>query len=97
MAIPKPGFPNEKCPPGFIDYAVNMLYLDSNNLSFVTSSGHGLRETLFYSLFSGLQVYRTRNEMMSALPCIGEGAVSLDGGMIKKNGMLALGSRSVSN
>ncbi|KAL1350360.1 protein DEFECTIVE IN MERISTEM SILENCING 3 isoform X1 [Arachis hypogaea] len=93
LAIPKPRFPNEECPAGFFDYAVNMLYLESNNLSFVTSSGHGLRETLFYGLFSGLQVYRTRNEMMSALPCIDEGAVSLDGGMIKKNGMFVLGSR----
>ncbi|XP_072076142.1 protein DEFECTIVE IN MERISTEM SILENCING 3 isoform X1 [Arachis hypogaea] len=93
LAIPKPRFPNEECPAGFIDYAVNMLYLESNNLSFVTSSGHGLRETLFYGLLSGLQVYRTRNEMMSALPCIDEGAVSLDGGMIKKNGMFVLGSR----
>ncbi|MED6180170.1 hypothetical protein PIB30_007676 [Stylosanthes scabra] len=93
LAIPKPRFPSEECPAGFIDYAVNMLYLDSNNLSFVTSSGHGLRETLFYGLLSGLQVYRTRNEMICALPCINEGAVSLDGGMIKKNGMFVLGCR----
>ncbi|MED6125294.1 hypothetical protein PIB30_067222 [Stylosanthes scabra] len=93
LAIPKPRFPNEECPAGFIDYAVNMLYLDSNNLSFVTTSGLGLRETLFYGLLSGLQVYRTQNEMMCALPCINEGAVSLDGGMIKKNGMFVLGGR----
>ncbi|QHO45684.1 Protein DEFECTIVE IN MERISTEM SILENCING [Arachis hypogaea] len=42
LAIPKPRFPNEECPAGFIDYAVNMLYLESNNLSFVTSMAFSL-------------------------------------------------------
>lgn len=93
LAIPKPRLPNGECPPGFLDYAVNMIHLDSNRLSFLTASGHGLRETLFYSLFSRLQIYKTRNEMMLALPCITDGALSLDGGMIRKCGILALGSR----
>lgn len=35
--------------------------------------------------------------MLDALPCINDGALSLDGGMIRKSGMFALGSRSVSN
>ncbi|CAJ1975997.1 unnamed protein product [Sphenostylis stenocarpa] len=93
LAIPKPRLPNGECPPGFLDYAVNMIHLDSKHLSFVTGSGQGLRETLFYGLFSGLQIYKTRNEMLRALPCIGDGALSLDGGMIKRGGMFALGSR----
>lgn len=95
LALPKPKLQNGECPPGFIDYAVNMVHLDSQNLSFVTSSGRGLRETLFYSLFSHLQIYKTRKEMLLALPCINDGALSLDGGMIKKCGIFALGSRSV--
>ncbi|KAE9605747.1 hypothetical protein Lalb_Chr10g0100591 [Lupinus albus] len=91
LAIPKPRMPNGECPEGFIDYAVNMIHLDHNHVSFVTAGGHGLRETLFYTLFARAQVYRTRRDMLRAMPCIHEGAVSLDGGLIKKSGMFALG------
>nr|ACU20405.1 unknown [Glycine max] len=70
-----------------------MIHLDSKYLSFLTDSGYGLRETLFYGLFSRLQIYKTRNEMLLALPCIHDGALSLDGGMIRGRGMFALGSR----
>ena len=45
-------------------------------VSWVTNSGHGLRETLFYHLFSLLQVYRTMKNMYKALPFIRDGAVS---------------------
>ncbi|TKY61251.1 DEFECTIVE IN MERISTEM SILENCING 3 [Spatholobus suberectus] len=93
LALPKPRLPNGECPPGFLDYAVNMIHLDTKYLSFLTASGLGLRETLFYGLFSRLQIYKTRNEMLLALPCIRDGALSLDGGMIRKCGMFALGSR----
>ncbi|XVE58364.1 hypothetical protein DITRI_Ditri04bG0163900 [Diplodiscus trichospermus] len=89
----KPRLPNGECPPGFLDFAVNMIHLDSSNLLYVTASGDGLRETLFYNLFSRLQVYRTRAEMVLALPCISEGAISLDGGMIRSPGVFSLGSR----
>ncbi|XVE64406.1 hypothetical protein DITRI_Ditri07aG0098200 [Diplodiscus trichospermus] len=89
----KPRLPNGECPPGFLGFAVNMIRVDSSNLFHVTASGNGLRETLFYNLFSRLQVYRTRAEMVLALPCISEGAVSLDGGMIRSPGVFSLGSR----
>ncbi|PQQ02028.1 protein DEFECTIVE IN MERISTEM SILENCING 3 [Prunus yedoensis var. nudiflora] len=52
LALPKPKLPNGECPPGFLDYAVNTINLDDKNLDCLTSGGHGLRETLFYSLFS---------------------------------------------
>ncbi|XP_019459746.1 PREDICTED: protein DEFECTIVE IN MERISTEM SILENCING 3-like [Lupinus angustifolius] len=91
LAIPKPRMPNGECPEGFIDYAVNMIHLDHNHVSFVTAGGHGLRETLFYTLFARAQVYRTRMNLLRAMPCIHEGAVSLDGGLIKKTGMFAFG------
>ncbi|XP_058740656.1 protein DEFECTIVE IN MERISTEM SILENCING 3-like [Vicia villosa] len=94
LAIPMPKLPNGECPPGFLDFAVNMMHLDSNRLSFLTATGHGLRETLFYSLFSRLQIYNTRKEMLLALPCITDGALSLDGGMIRKCGIFACGSRN---
>ncbi|GMJ00529.1 INVOLVED IN DE NOVO 1, DEFECTIVE IN MERISTEM SILENCING 3 [Hibiscus trionum] len=89
----KPRLPNGECPPGFLGFAVNMIHVDGPNLSFVTARGEGLRETLFYNLFSCLQVYRTRAEMVLALPCISEGAVSLDGGIIRSSGVFSLGTR----
>ncbi|XP_043717370.1 protein DEFECTIVE IN MERISTEM SILENCING 3-like isoform X2 [Telopea speciosissima] len=93
ISLLKPRLPNGECPTGFLGFAVNMIILDSANLSLLTGSGHGLRETLFYGLFSRLQVYRTRAEMLLAIPCISDGAVSLDGGIIRSNGIFYLGSR----
>jgi len=84
----KPRLPNGECPPGFLGFAVNMINVDNTNLFCLTASGYGLRETLFYSLFSRLQVYRTRAEMLLTLPCISDGALSLDGGMIRSTGVL---------
>lgn len=93
LDILKPRLPNGECPPGFLGYAVNMINVDSTNLFCLTASGHGLRETLFYSLFSRLQVYKTRVDMVPALPCITDGAISLDGGMIRRTGVFSLGNR----
>ncbi|KAF6136173.1 hypothetical protein GIB67_001582, partial [Kingdonia uniflora] len=94
LALLKPRLPTGECPHGFLGFAVNMIDLESINLSCLTINGHGLRETLFYSLFSRVQVYKTRSEMQLALPCISEGALSLDGGMIRSNGVFALGNRN---
>ncbi|CAF1707850.1 unnamed protein product [Brassica oleracea var. botrytis] len=88
----KPKLPNGEYPPGFLGFAVNMIQIDPAYLLCVTAYGHGLRETLFYSLFSRLQVYKKRGDMISALPCISEGAVSLDGGIVRTGGILTLGS-----
>jgi hypothetical protein len=92
----KPRLPNGECPPGFLGFAVNMINVDNINLLRYTASGcawFGLRETLFYKLFSRLQVYKTRAEMLLALPCISDGALSLDGGMIRSTGAFYLGNR----
>ncbi|WJX34219.1 hypothetical protein P8452_22351 [Trifolium repens] len=93
LDILNPRLPNGECPDGFIGFAVNMINIDSFNLFCVTPSGHGLRETLFYNLFSRLQVYKTRAEMIQALPCISDGALSLDGGMVRSCGVFSLGNR----
>lgn len=93
LDIPNPRLPNGDCPPGFIGYAVNMINIDRTYLFFLTASGYGLRETLFYSLFSCLQIYKTRTEMLQAVPCITDGALSLDGGIIKRSGLFCLGNR----
>ncbi|KAL8148425.1 protein DEFECTIVE IN MERISTEM SILENCING 3-like isoform X2 [Apium graveolens] len=89
----KPKLPGGEIPHGFIGYAVNLVHIDHHHLFCVTSSGHGLRETLFYHLFSHLQVYGSREDMQQALPFISSGAVSLDGGIIRSPGVFNLGSR----
>ncbi|XVF01848.1 hypothetical protein REPUB_Repub04eG0124400 [Reevesia pubescens] len=69
-----------------------MIHVDNSNLFYVTTSGDGLRETLFYNLFSHLQVYRTRSDMVLALPYIRKGAISLDSGIIRSSSVFSLGS-----
>ncbi|XP_021315431.1 uncharacterized protein LOC8081647 isoform X2 [Sorghum bicolor] len=83
--------PHASKPKGFRGFAVNMINLSDDNLNITTSRGHGLRETLFYSLFGELQVYETRNDMLQAMPYLNGGAISLDGGVMKGKGKLLLG------
>ncbi|KAG0532832.1 hypothetical protein BDA96_04G141000 [Sorghum bicolor] len=83
--------PHASKPKGFRGFAVNMINLSDDNLDITTSRGHGLRETLFYSLFGDLQVYETRNDMLQAMPYLNGGAISLDGGVMKGKGKLLLG------
>ncbi|XP_077226590.1 uncharacterized protein LOC143859983 [Tasmannia lanceolata] len=92
LALLKPRLPSGECPPGFLGFAVNMINVEGTHLSCVTARGHGLRETLFYSLFSRLQVYSTRADMERAVPCISDGAISLDGGIMKSAGVFFLGN-----
>ncbi|KAK4436218.1 protein DEFECTIVE IN MERISTEM SILENCING 3 [Sesamum alatum] len=91
LALLKPRSLNGEPPPGFLGFAVNMITIDSTNLYCFSKNGHNLRETLFYHLFSGLQVYRSREDMQNALSCIKNGAISLDGGMIRSPGVFSLG------
>ncbi|KAK1392220.1 Protein DEFECTIVE IN MERISTEM SILENCING 3 [Heracleum sosnowskyi] len=91
LDIQKPRLPDGEVPHGFIDYAVNMIYIDRENLFFVTHDGHGLRETLFYHLFSRVHVYQTKEDMMQAVSLITDGALSLDGGIIMRPGVYGLG------
>ena len=88
-------FPHVNGPKGFKGFAVNMINLSDENLNITTKGGHGLRETLFYSLFGELQVYETRDDMFRAKDYLNGGAISLDGGVIKGKGKLLLGYRSV--
>ncbi|KAL3846181.1 hypothetical protein ACJIZ3_003584 [Penstemon smallii] len=91
LSILKPKSINGETPPGFLGFAVNMVFIDYTKLYGVSKSGYNLRETLFYNLFSTLQVYRSRKDMINALPWISNGAVSLDGGMIRSPGVFSLG------
>ncbi|KAF7830720.1 structural maintenance of chromosomes flexible hinge domain-containing protein GMI1 [Senna tora] len=91
LALPDPTLPNGRMPTGFLGYAVNMIDLDDKYLRTRTASGHGLRETVLFSLFKKLQVYETREYMMAARACIEDGAVSLDGCILRDGGIISLG------
>ncbi|KAF4399066.1 hypothetical protein G4B88_023660 [Cannabis sativa] len=93
LALPVPWFIDGTIPKGFLGFAVNMIDLDEDHLSIKNNSGYGLRETVFYRLFGQLQVYQTREDMLAACACIKHGAVSLDGGILKENGVLSFGFR----
>ncbi|KAL9163120.1 hypothetical protein ABFS82_06G020700 [Erythranthe guttata] len=87
----KPRLINGETPPGFLGFAVNMITIDNTNLFCNSKTGYSLRETLFYYLFSNTQVYKTRDDMLKALPCIPNGAISLDGGVIRGPGIFSMG------
>ncbi|KAJ4726669.1 Protein defective in meristem silencing 3 [Melia azedarach] len=91
LALPDPTLPSGNIPLGFMGYAVNMINLDDKHIHTRIAAGYGLRETLFYRLLGELQVYRTRKDMIDARTCINHGAVSLDGGILKENGIISLG------
>ncbi|XP_051138184.1 structural maintenance of chromosomes flexible hinge domain-containing protein GMI1 isoform X2 [Andrographis paniculata] len=91
LALRLPRMQNGATPPGFLGFAVNMINIDAAFSHWKTTSGHGLRETLFYGIFGELQVYSHKSLMMGARAFIKNGAVSLDGGIIKGNGLLGFG------
>ena len=73
-----------------------MIDLDIDHLRTRTAAGHGLRETVLYRLLGEVQVYETRECMLEARRCIKHGAVSLDGGILRENGVISLGYGSLS-
>ncbi|MQM10717.1 hypothetical protein Taro_043616, partial [Colocasia esculenta] len=91
LALQDPCLPSGKMPHGFLGHAVNMINLDMRHVHIKTSSGYGLRETLFYRLFGELQVYQTREDIEHAKGCIKSGAVSLDGQIMRDHGIICLG------
>ncbi|CAN1250771.1 Structural maintenance of chromosomes flexible hinge domain-containing protein GMI1 [Linum perenne] len=96
LKLDPPTMPNGETRPGFLGYAVNMVDIDRNHMGTRTAGGHGLRETLFYHLFGKLQVYETRELMYNARDrchISKDGAVSLDGGILRANGVASLGHR----
>lgn len=82
LDLPKPRLPGGGVPRGFLGFAVNMIFIDVTKQFSFTPRVNGLRETLFYSLFSKMQVYRSEEDMQHALPYMTDGAISLDGGII---------------
>ena len=96
LALSYPTLPSGNVPTGFIGYAVNLIDLDIDHLHTRTAGGHGLRETVLYRLLGEVQVYKTRECMFEAGHCIKHGAVSLDGGILRENGIISLGYGSLS-
>lgn len=93
LIMEDPKFSDGILPEGYMGYAVNMIKLDQEELCLSTSSGIGLRGTLFFNLFSYLQVYKTRNHMKQAISYIRDGAISLDGGILWRKGVIECGNR----
>ncbi|KAL5998926.1 hypothetical protein ACLOJK_009874 [Asimina triloba] len=91
LTLPNPRLPSGRVPRGFLGYAVNMINVVLDHVQFRTAAGYGLRETLFYLLFGELQVYETKADMQEAEACIKSGAISLDGSIKRRNGVIALG------
>ncbi|KAI3987980.1 hypothetical protein MKX01_021094, partial [Papaver californicum] len=91
LSLVDPLLPNGEIPSGFLGHAVNMVNIDIQQLHTRKNKGYYLRETLFYLLFEELQVYGTREQMNQARAFIKHGAISLDGGILKSNGILSLG------
>ncbi|CAL9122443.1 unnamed protein product [Musa acuminata var. zebrina] len=91
LCLSNPLLQSGAVPAGFLGYAVNMINLDIHHCNTKTLSGHGLRETLFYLLFGETQVYQTRADMRQARSCIKQGAISLDGGIVRASGFILLG------
>ncbi|KAG0621736.1 hypothetical protein M758_3G044500 [Ceratodon purpureus] len=83
LLIPDPGPKHKPRPKGYLGYAVNLLRFNPQQLEcYATPAKHGLRESLFFQLFSYLQVYDTKENMLAAQEFHITGAVSLDGGLI---------------
>ncbi|KAF8089965.1 hypothetical protein N665_0493s0021 [Sinapis alba] len=92
LAMVNPSLKNGDPIPGFKDYAVNMIELALGDLDIRSTSGHGLRQTLFYGLFGDLQVYKTGKDLEAAVPYLnGVDAVSLDGVISNRNGFIFSG------
>ncbi|KAL3838067.1 hypothetical protein ACJIZ3_022658 [Penstemon smallii] len=91
LALLEPKLLSGETPPGFLGFAVNLVTIDNTSLYCITTTGYSLRETLFYNLFSTLQIYRSREDMLKSLSCITNGAISLDGGLIRSPGVFSLG------
>ncbi|KAJ0092343.1 hypothetical protein Patl1_26144 [Pistacia atlantica] len=91
LALLEPILPCGDTPPGFMGYAVNMVDPDEHHVYTRTSASDGLRETLFYRLFGKLQVYRIREDVIEAHACTKHCSISLDGEILKENGVICLG------
>ncbi|OWM75545.1 hypothetical protein CDL15_Pgr021709 [Punica granatum] len=91
LKLPEPFLPTGEIPQGFIGYAVNMIDIETDSLGTRTGKGGGLRETLFYCLFGELQVNDTRENVKEARMSIKHGAVSVNGGILRENGLMSLG------
>ncbi|KAG5617258.1 hypothetical protein H5410_017082 [Solanum commersonii] len=74
LAFPRPALSNGETLPGIFGYAVNMIFLPAEHLQFRTSSGDA----------SSLE---SREHLYMASSCIEDGVVSLDGEMMRGNGV----------
>ncbi|XP_073119443.1 structural maintenance of chromosomes flexible hinge domain-containing protein GMI1-like [Henckelia pumila] len=91
-SLQEPTLPNGCTPHGFLGYAVRLVNTEAVHSQGITKSDLSIRQTLLCCLFGGLQVYENKQCMKMARACIRDGAISLDGGIIKRNGLISFGS-----
>lgn len=100
LNIDPPRLPSGQVARGFLGYAVNLVHLSPEHMQVRVATRQqgefGLRESLFFYLLGMLQVYDTRQHMISAKEALGgfnSGAISLDGGIYHRNQRQQLGRR----
>ena len=82
--------PGGESPPDVLYFVVDMIHLDQEHLCCLISTRYDLRKTLFYYLFSNLQVYETIFDIQHVFSLINDGVVPLNGGILKPNGSFFL-------
>ncbi|CAM6128791.1 unnamed protein product [Calypogeia fissa] len=93
LNIDPPRLPGGEVPRGFLGHAVNLVHLRPEHIQVRVATRQrgefGLRESLFFHVLGLLQVYDTRENMISAKEGLvwgfNSGAISLDGGLHRKN------------
>ena len=93
LIIEDPNLSDGILPEGYMGYVVNMINMDQEELCPSTSSGIGLRGTLFFYLFPYLQVYKTRNHMKHTISYIRDGDISMDGSILRRKAFIDCGNR----
>ncbi|XP_075495210.1 structural maintenance of chromosomes flexible hinge domain-containing protein GMI1 [Primulina tabacum] len=92
-SLQEPTLPNGcSTPHGFLGYAVRLVNMEAVHSHGTRKNDISTRQTLLCCLFGELQVYENKQCMKMARACIRDGAISLDGGIMKRNGLISFGN-----
>ncbi|XP_073032528.1 structural maintenance of chromosomes flexible hinge domain-containing protein GMI1 isoform X1 [Primulina eburnea] len=91
-SLQEPTLPNGCTPHGFLGYAVRMVNMEAVHSHGTRKNDTSTRQMLLCCLFGELQVYENKQCMKMARACIRDGAISLDGGIMKRKGLISFGN-----
>lgn len=91
-SLQEPTLLNGSTPHGFLGYAVRLVNMEAVHSHGTRKNDLSTRQTLLCCLFGELQVYENKQCMKMARACIRDGAISLDGGIMKRNGLISFGN-----